>query len=103
VDFFRPGEGADPNDYPAGIPQVLRLMNSDWTAKTSAFVGRTLKADRPPARNIEALFLATLSRRPAEAECDRLGKYLQANQSSPKAYGDILWALLNSAEFRLNH
>jgi hypothetical protein len=103
ADFFRPGEGADPNDYPAGIPQVLRMMNSDWTGKSSAFVGRTVKAGRPPASNVEALFLATLSRRPAADECDRLEKYLQANGGSPKAYGDVLWALLNSGEFRLIH
>jgi hypothetical protein len=104
VDYFRPGEGADPKDYPAGIPQVLRLMNADWTAKGPAFVRRAVKADQPPARNIEALFLATLSRRPTAAEVERLEGYLRDNKSDPaKAYGDILWALLNSAEFALNH
>jgi hypothetical protein len=104
VDFFRPGEGADPNEYPAGIPQVLRLMNSRWMAKTSAFVSRAVKSDQPPGRNLERIFLATLSRRPTAAEAERLGKYLQANDSSPaRAYGDIVWALLNSSEFSLNH
>jgi hypothetical protein len=104
VEFFRPGEGADPGEYAAGIPQVLRLMNSEWTAKTSAFVSRTVKADRPPACNLEVLFLATLSRRPTAAERRRLEEYLQANADSPaKAYGDLVWALLNSSEFTLNH
>lgn len=104
VDFFRPGEGADPNDYPAGIPQVLRLMNANWTAKTQDFVRRTVKADQPPTRNIEALFLATLSRRPTTAEVERLENYLRDNKSNAeKAYSDMLWALLNSAEFALNH
>jgi hypothetical protein len=104
VDFFHPGDGVDPGEYPAGIPQVLRLMNSEWTAKTSAFIRQTVKSDLPPARNIEMLFLATLSRRPRAAECQRLGEYVQANTSNPaKAYGDLLWALLNSSEFTLNH
>ena len=104
VEFFRPGEGADPSEYPAGIPQVLRLMNAEWTAKTSAFVSRTVKADRPPARNIEALFLATLSRRPTAAESWRLEQYLRTNTGNPaKAYCDLVWALLNSSEFTLNH
>jgi hypothetical protein len=104
VEFFHPGEGADPGEYPAGIPQVLRLMNADWTAKTSAFVNKTVKPDQPPARNVEALFLATLSRRPTAAESQRLEKYLQDNKGNPtRAYGDILWALLNSSEFTLNH
>jgi hypothetical protein len=104
VSFFRPSEGADPSEYPAGIPQALRLMNSEWTAKTSAFVGRTVQSDQPPARNIERLFLATLSRRPTASESARLEKYFQANNSDPaKAYDDILWVLLNSSEFTLNH
>jgi hypothetical protein len=104
VDFFRPGDGSDPNDYPAGIPQVLRLMNSEWTARTSVFVRQAVKLDQPAARNLETLYLATLARRPSDAESQRLTQYLQddAGQAA-KAYGDILWALLNSSEFRLNH
>jgi hypothetical protein len=48
--------------------------------------------------------LATLSRRPTPAESARLEKYFQANNSDPaKAYDDILWVLLNSSEFTLNH
>jgi len=104
VEFFRPGEGADQGAYPAGIPQVLQLMNSEWTAKISAFVNRTVRGDRSPARNNEILFLATLSRRPTAAESRRLEEYFQANSSNPtKAYSDIVWALVNSSEFTLNH
>jgi hypothetical protein len=104
VEFFQPAEGTDPNEYPAGIPQVLRLMNSEWTARASTFVKQTVKLDQPPARNLETLFLSTLSRRPTAAEGRRLEQYLQANNGNPaKAYGDILWALLNSSEFTLNH
>lgn len=104
VEFFHPGEGADPNEYPAGIPQVLRLMNAEWTARTSTFVSKTIKTNQPPARNIEWLVLATLSRRPTAVESERLAKYIEANRGdATKAYGDILWALLNSSEFTLNH
>jgi len=99
-----PAKGADPSEYPAGIPQVLRLMNAEWTAKSSAFVRRTVKHDESPARNIERLFLASLSRRPTTAESRQLGEYLETNKSDrAKAYGDIVWALLNSSEFTLNH
>jgi len=104
VEFFRPSEGGDPDEYPVGIPQVLRLMNSDWMARTSVFVKQAVKSDQPPERNIETLFLSTLSRRPTAAENQRLKKYLQGNTSNQaKAYGDILWALLNCSEFSLNH
>lgn len=104
VEFFHPSEGADPNEYPAGIPQVLRLMNAEWTARTAAFVSRAVKSSQSPAQNIETLFLATLSRRPTAAESQRLMEYLQANSSDPKkAYGDMVWALINISEFTLSH
>jgi hypothetical protein len=104
ADFFHPGDGADPTEYPAGIPQVLRLMNSDWTAKTAAFVGRTVQAGQPATRNLEQVFLAILSRRPTEAESRRLEGHLRAAGRNPaKAYGDVVWALLNTSEFALNH
>jgi hypothetical protein len=104
VDYFRPAEGADPKDYPAGIPQVLRLMNAGWMSRTGAFVRQRVKSDQPAAGNLEALFLATLSRRPTTAEVGRLEGYLQDNKSElTRAYSDILWALLNSGEFSLNH
>jgi hypothetical protein len=103
VEFFHPSEGADPSEYPSGIPQVLRLMNSDWTARTTAFVSRTVRAGEPAA-NVERLFLATVSRRPTASESRRLTEYLQANSSdTARAYSDIVWALLNSSEFTLNH
>jgi hypothetical protein len=104
AEFFHPGDGADPAEYPAGIPQVLRLMNSDWTAKAAAFAGRTIKDSQPAARNIELLFLATLSRRPTDAESRRMEEFVRtAGRNGAKAYGDIVWALLNSSEFGLNH
>jgi hypothetical protein len=79
-------------------------MNAGWTGKTGAAVSRTIKTDRPPARNIETLYLATLSRRPTPAEGERLEKHLRDNNDGPsKAYADVLWALLNSSEFSLNH
>jgi hypothetical protein len=90
VDYFRPAEGADPSDYPAGIPQVLRLMNATWMAQAPVVVRKTVKPDQ--------------SRRPTPAELSRLEGYLRDNKADPtKAYADILWALLNSGEFALNH
>jgi hypothetical protein len=104
VEFFHPNEGADPTEYATGIPQVLRLMNSEWTSQVTAIADQAAKSGRPPARNIEHLFLATLSRRPTAAESQRLAQYLQAHGGNvATAYGDILWALLNSSEFTLNH
>lgn len=53
---------------------------------------------------IRTLFLMSLSREPRADEYARLVPYVDAAGSQPRQrLGDILWALLNSAEFRLNH
>jgi hypothetical protein len=51
------------------------------------------------------LFLATLSREPTERELKLCQKQLESRTSEQRAaaYGDVLWVLLNSAEFALNH
>jgi hypothetical protein len=108
VDFFRPAEGADPTEYATGIPQVLRLMNAPQMNRGGTQVADLVKPGRTPAENIERLYLATLSRRPSAAESQRLVAYLQeANpiktQEPREAYADVLWVLLNSSEFALNH
>jgi hypothetical protein len=58
------------------------------------------------AERIETLFLSTLSRYPRDEERQEFAAYLESGPSSAnrrKALSDILWALLNSAEFVLNH
>jgi hypothetical protein len=99
--FFRVEEGADPTEYQAGIPQALRLMNSAQTSNP-AIVDRLAKG-QSRRQAIEQLFLTVLSRRPTEQEIARFTEYV-AQQDSPRTgYSDVLWALLNSSEFALNH
>jgi hypothetical protein len=55
---------------------------------------------------VEVLFLATLSRMPNLAERQKFNKYVKAGgpeKNPQKALSDVLWALLNSTEFILNH
>jgi len=55
---------------------------------------------------IEALYLQTLSRKPRPEESERLVRYVESGgpRHDPKeALTDVFWALLNSAEFMLNH
>ena len=59
-----------------------------------------------PAQRIDSLFLSTLSRLPTPDESARFLAHLEAAPTSadaPRALGDLLWALLNCAEFTLNH
>jgi hypothetical protein len=52
----------------------------------------------------EELYLGVLTRLPTEAELTEVTTYL-ANRAADKqvAAQELVWALLNSAEFRFNH
>jgi hypothetical protein len=101
-----------PTEAPTSILQALYLMNSSFVAeRTSLEQNRTLAtiADSTrtsTARRVETLFLVVLSRKPTAAESKRLVQYVDRggpNGDHRKALADVFWALLNSAEFRLNH
>jgi hypothetical protein len=53
-------------------------------------------------QRIEILYLSTLSRPPDDEERTRLLKFVSTGNSE-KALADVLWSLLNSSEFLLNH
>jgi Protein of unknown function (DUF1553) len=103
LNVFRIDEGANPLEYQAGIPQALRLMNSAQMNNGNATVARAMQAGRLPGQVIEQLYLAALARRPTAAEIERLTAYVGRQDNPRSAYGDILWALVNSSEFALNH
>jgi hypothetical protein len=96
-------------EYQAGIPQALLLMNGEVVANlTDPQQSRLISgaADAPfftDAERIETLFLATLTRLPTPAEAERCQKLLKEDDDSRQALSDILWALLNTSEFALNH
>ena len=57
-------------------------------------------------QRVESLFMAALARPPAPDELTELVAYLErggADKNPKQALADIFWALLNSAEFALNH
>ena len=60
-------------------------------------------ADSDDARIVEELFLATLSRFPDRGERQEALAHLRAAQDRRQAYVDLVWALINTREFILNH
>jgi hypothetical protein len=95
-------------DAQTSILQALALMNGPIVGDaTNVEKSETLGAvaDAPflaLPQQVEALFLAALSRRPTEKEMERVAKY--ATERDPKrVLADVFWALLNSSEFALNH
>lgn len=107
--FRAPTQGL--TEYEAGIPQALTLMNGTLIRRaTDLGQSDLLVAINAPfftnEQRVEALFLSTLSRYPHPNERDKILKYVEKGGTagdSQKALGDVLWALLNSAEFVLNH
>jgi hypothetical protein len=88
------------------ILQALTLMNGktlDDLLKNSKALATVQANDQSPlTRNIEELYLVTVSRKPTPEEMERMVKYV-ATRDRKAALADIFWALLNSAEFILNH
>lgn len=96
-------------DYLSGIPQALTLMNGPLihsvTGDRTSGVLQTLDAPFfTDDQRIEVLFMATLSRPPTIDELEMLrGMIAGHGDQKREALSDLLWALVNSAEFALNH
>jgi hypothetical protein len=91
----------------SSIPQALAMMNGNVTAN-GIRKSRTLAAvlDSPfldAKGRIDTLYLATLSREPRPDELKRMLQFIDQAGSQEEGLADVLWALLNSAEFKLNH
>ncbi|QDU11074.1 DUF1549 and DUF1553 domain-containing protein [Gimesia aquarii] len=96
----------------ATILQALALMNGSFVTNATSLEQSdvfTAIVDFPGLsveQKIEAFFLSALSRKPTDAESQRLADYVKSQASEEDrthAYADLFWALLNSSEFLLNH
>ena len=113
--FGRPNSSSDcpcERDVKPAIAQSLHLMNSDdLQAKlaltdAAATIEKLLAAKKEPRQMVEELYLACFTRLPAEEEMNIALAALTAVPDAPiqrQALEDILWALINSAEFVFNH
>lgn len=75
------------------------LQDSGWLRQIEA--GGAL--DREPDRLIQNAYLRTVSRFPTPEETRRAREYLNGSESIVAGLRDLLWSLLNSKEFILNH
>lgn len=95
-------------DYQAGVLQALTLMNGDETATvTNPEEGSLLASLTAPfftvEQRLEILFLATLSRLPSDAERAAFLEHVKRAPDKRLTWSDSLWAIVNSAEFTMNH
>jgi len=107
--FRAPGQGA--TEYEGGIPLALTLMNGPTIRQaTDLSQSDLLVALEAPFfsndERVEVLFLSALSRPPSSQEREKFVSHVEGAQrglGTRQALSDVLWALLNTAEFALNH
>jgi hypothetical protein len=109
--FGRPNASADPpceREPQGSIVQALHLMNStrltEKIAHESGRAARLAKSDRPVDDVVTELYLVTYARFPTSDELKTAAAVFTADGATRQsATEDLMWALINSAEFVLNH
>ncbi len=101
--------GFDPSDpredIGATIPQSLALMNSSEVNRyvkpnKANLLNHLLREIDDEESLIVELYLRCLSREPHEEELAKAMAYCEGVPKRSEAFGDLLWALINSAEFQ---
>ncbi|MFO0871083.1 MAG: DUF1553 domain-containing protein [Pirellulales bacterium] len=94
-------------DGAGSIFQVLTLANHPrvWEKinHPTGRVARLVQREMSDAERLEELFLATLTRRPTDAERAACERFVSAANTPAEGWRDVLWSLLNTREFLLQH
>jgi len=109
--FGRPNSSAEcpcERDRSTSVVQALHLMNSNkLQGKIVSSEGRATQLANSKLSETEIiseLYLATYNRRPTDEETALAAKAFKAAGATRKTgVEDIMWALMNSAEFVFNH
>jgi hypothetical protein len=110
--FGRPGRNPDAQcdcerDTKPTIVQTLFLANhpavQQKIAAPQGRVAQIVKEIADDDKRIEEVFLWTLSRFPVDEERKACAKYLKESPKPERGLQDVLWGLLNTREFLLNH
>jgi hypothetical protein len=109
--FGRPNASAEPpceREGGGSVVQALHLMNSRrLMTKVTNPTGRATqlaKSDKTPEQIVTALYLSALSRHPTDEEMKiAVAAFTEKGATRQSATEDLLWALINSAEFVFNH
>jgi hypothetical protein len=87
------------------LRQTLHLMSdSEWVSRIekSPLVAE-LAAEKNQQRAVERAFLQSFSRLPAPAEEQLIREHVRVARSARAGWSDVIWALVNTREFRTNH
>ncbi len=110
--FGRPERSLDiqcdcERDANATIVQTLYLANHprvrDKIYSESGRVAQILMDHSENSRRIEEIYLLAIGRLPNDIERTTTTAYVTQREGSLRSFQDVLWALLNTREFILNH
>jgi hypothetical protein len=100
-----------PGEPETSVQQALTMLNGRFVAwatdpqRCPTLIAATQAPWLSTGERIETLYLATLGRKPTAGERERGERHVRkagAGRESERL-ADVFWALLNSAELRLNH
>jgi mono/diheme cytochrome c family protein len=109
--FGRPNASSEcpcERDAKPSVVQALHMMNSttlqEKLSTEGGWANELAKGTLKPAQIVEELYLTCYSRLPTAEEAAIAGKTLDVGVANRQtAIEDVLWSLLNSAEFVFNH
>lgn len=109
VTMFGSVPGQPEGEFAASLPQALFLANSEtlstWVPARLGNLTEQLTGLDDSTTIADELYLSVLSRMPEDDERILVKEHLEAagKEDRPKAVAALVWSLLASAEFRLNH
>jgi hypothetical protein len=94
-----------PEEVEGSVPQALMMMNSPQInqkirATGTNLLARILSSYSDNDEALRVVYLRALARRPTDRELERCREHIRTAGSRDEGFEDILWALLNSAEFQ---
>ncbi len=91
----------------SNLAQALQLINgptiNDKVRDANNRLGKLLAQNKSDTEVLEQLYLATLSRSPADGEVKAALEHVAKATEKRKAWEDVQWALINSKEFLFRH
>ena len=79
----------------------MRISESDWLADLDQAYSDGVDLD--PNELIQQVWLRTVGRFPSNSEVMRAKEHLKTTQSPIEGIADLVWAMINTKEFLLNH
>lgn len=97
---------ARPQDVARTLHQAMLLMNNDQLqaqidgrAESGTMLSRLLTKTPDDHAAVEQLFLTVLARQPSSKESEIALEHLRSAENRTTGFEDLLWSLINSAEF----